>query len=331
MGVNLKDLILKHQIKLEDLSDKKVAIDGFNILYQFLTTIRQRDGSLLMDSKGNVTSHLSGLFYRTLKFMEAGILPCYVFDGKAPLEKSSTQQSRAETKIDAEKKYKEALDSEDLESARMYAQRTAILTRDMVSESKKLLDAMGIPWVQAVAEGEAQAAYMARKGAVWAVVSQDYDSLLFATPRLIRNLSITGKRKVPKKSTYIEVNPELIDLTEMLNFLQLDISGLIKIALLTGTDYNEGVKGVGPKTALKIIRENKFEEYTAQIPNWQNLYNLFMKPAVTNDYNLVWKEPDLKKIKEILCEVHEFDEERIESALKKILEKKNKGQTTLEF
>jgi len=320
MGVNLREMILKHRIELEDLKGKKLAVDAFNILYQFLSTIRQQDGNLLTDSKGNVTSHLSGFFYRTINLLEAGALPCFVFDGKAPEEKVRVQESRESIREEARKKFAEALEKEDLEEARKYAQQTSKLTREMISESKELISAMGLPWVQAPAEGEAQAAYMCRKGDVWAVASQDYDSLLFAAPRLVRNLTISQRKKVAGKEAYTKTEIELIDLSETLNYLQMDIEGFVRMGLLIGTDYNPGgVSGIGPKTAIKVIKEGKFDEYKSQIHGGADkLKNLFLKPYICKDYDLDWKSPDIKKIKEILVTRHDFSEERIDSALKRI-------------
>jgi len=324
MGVNLRELTIRHEIELENLKGKKIAIDAFNVLFQFLAIIRQRDGQPLVDSKGNVTSHLSGLFYRTINLIEAGIIPCFVFDGRAPVEKAATQEAREVVREGARAKFAEALEKGELEEARKYSQQTSRLTREMVTEAKELLSAMGLPWVQAMAEGEAQAAWMANKGDVWAVASQDYDSLLFAAPRLIRNLTISGNKK--------DQSIELIDLSETLNFLQIDVAGLVNIALLIGTDYNPGgVQGIGPKTAIKIVREGKFEEYKSKIPNYQRLKDLFLRHLVSRDYELDWKEPDAAKIKEIMCKRHEFSEERIDAGLKRIQAKPEKQKGLGEF
>ncbi|MEK6923104.1 MAG: flap endonuclease-1 [Nanoarchaeota archaeon] len=310
MGVNLKDLAIKHNLELKDLAGKKIAIDAYNVIYQFLSTIRQYDGTPLMDKNGNVTSHLSGLFYRTVNLMEAGIFPTFVFDGKAPIEKQAVQEARREIRETAREKYKEALERGDKEEARKYAQQTSRLTPAMIQESKELIRAMGLPWVQALSEGEAQAAYMCNKGDVWAVASQDYDTLLFAAPRLIRNLSISRKK---------DVNIEIIDLIETLNHLHLDISGLVDIGLLVGTDYNVGgVSGIGPKNALKIVQEHKFNQYKNKIISYTTLKNLFLQPIVNKDYELVWNSPDARKIKEILVDRHGFTEDRIDAAIKRM-------------
>ncbi|MBI4095724.1 MAG: flap endonuclease-1 [DPANN group archaeon] len=319
MGINLKDLVIKHPIQLEDLKGKKLAVDAFNIIFQFLSSIRQADGTPLKDSKGNVTSHLSGLFYRTANFLEAGIMPCFVFDGKAPEEKQATQEAREAVREGAREKYAAALEKGELAEAKKYAQQTSRLTGEMINEAKELLDAMGVPWVQALAEGEAQCSYMAKKGHVWAAASQDYDALLYATPRLIRNLSISGKKKIANTLKYEKTQIEMIDLAECLNYLAMDIDSLIKAALLIGTDYNPGgVQGIGPKTALKVVREKKFDEYAEKIPNWKKLFDLFKNPLVTTDYKLDWKQPDEKKLKEILVDRHDFKEDRLASTVKRI-------------
>jgi flap endonuclease-1 len=323
MGVNLRDLVIRREIEISDLQGQKLAFDAYNIIFQFLSTIRQRDGTPLKDSHGNVTSHLSGLFYRITNLLLEGIQPVFVFDGKPPQEKASVIEKREQIREKARAKHKEALDKGDHAEARKYGQQTSRLTQDMVRESKELLSAMGIPWVQAISEGEAQAAYLCRQGLVWGMVSQDYDSLLFGTPRLIRNLTISGRRK--KQQTYVEIKPEIIDLTETLNKLGLDVTSLIKVAVLVGTDYNDGVKGVGPKTALKIVKEKRFDEYKDQIKNADKILALFQKPPITTDYTLEWSPPNTEEIVNIMCDRHEFSKDRIESQIKKLTTAKQKA------
>ncbi len=338
MGVNLRDIIPEKVIKeisdLRELSGKIIAIDAYNALYQFLSAIRQPDGTPLMDSKGRVTSHLSGLFYRTINIIEEGIKPVYVFDGKPPEIKYSEILSRSIQKQKAEEKYREARERGDIEAMRKYAQATSKLTNDMVEASKKLLDAMGIPWVQAPSEGEAQAAYMAAKGDVWASASQDYDSLLFGSPRLVRNLTITGKRKLPGKDVYVELSPELIVLDDLLKSLGLSREQLIDIGILVGTDYNpDGVEGVGPKTALQIIKTyGSLEKALKFLPKASfpvdpmEIKKFFLNPPTTSSYKLEWREPDVARIIEILVEEYEFSRDRVEKHIER-LEKAIKTST----
>jgi len=328
VGVNLKELIpdsAKKTLELVELKGKIVSIDGYNALYQFLTAIRQPDGTPLKDSKGRITSHLSGLFYRTINLMEHGIKPVYVFDGKPPELKAIEIARRKKIKEEAVKKYEEALAKGDLEAAKRYAQMASKLTEDMVETAKKLLSAMGIPWIQAPAEGEAQAAYMAAKGDVWAAGSQDYDSLLFGAPKLVRNLTITGRRKLPRKDIYIEIKPELIYLDKLLSSLGISREQLIDIAILLGTDYNpEGVKGVGPKTALKYIKtygslEKVLKIIKADFPvDPLKIKEYFLKPPVTDNYNIEWKEPNRDEVIKILVYDHDFSETRVNNALNRL-------------
>ncbi|MGC8993036.1 MAG: flap endonuclease-1, partial [Thermoplasmata archaeon] len=297
MGVDISDIIESREIEMEDIRNKSIAIDGYNTLYQFLSIIRQPDGTPLMDEKGRITSHLSGLFYRTVNIMEAGIKPVYVFDGKPPELKQKTLEERNERRKISEEEWKKALDEGDVEKARLYAQASSRLTKEMVEDSKKLLDLMGVPWVQAPSEGEAQAAYMAIKGDVYASASQDYDSLLFGTPRLVRNLTITGKRKIPRKNVYKEIKPELIVLEEVLKNLGITREQLIDIGILIGTDFNEGVKNIGPKKALKYIKEygnieNLMKEKDIVIENLNEIRIIFLKPEVTDNYKIEWKDYD---------------------------------------
>ncbi|HIE14507.1 TPA: flap endonuclease-1, partial [Candidatus Bathyarchaeota archaeon] len=219
MGVNLKDLVPKMEIKLKDLAGESIAIDAYNALYQFLAIIRQPDGTPLKNHAGRVTSHLSGLFYRTCNLLEMGIKVLYVFDGTSPALKEAEIKRRSKVKEEALRKYEEALKMGKVEEARMYAQMTSRLKDYMAEDAKRLLSLMGIPWVQAPSEGEAQAAHIVKRGDADYCASQDYDSLLFGAPRLLRNVTISGRRKLPRKKVYVEVVPEVVELEKVLKEL----------------------------------------------------------------------------------------------------------------
>ena len=341
MGVNLRDLVTPVTISLQELRGRIVAIDGYNALYQFLAIIRQPDGTPLKDSHGRITSHLSGVFYRTANLLEAGVKPCYVFDGKPPELKGMEIERRVAVKQRATEEYHAALERGDIEGARKAAQQTSKLTREMVQQAKDLLDALGVPCVQAPSEGEAQAAFMNRKGDVWAAVSQDYDSLLFGAPRLVRNLTISGRRKLPNKPVYIDIAPEIVRLEDALKELKITRNQLIDIGLMLGTDFNpDGFKGIGPKKALKAIEE--FGSLKAALEqkkleadpttNFDAITEIFLNPQTTSDYHLAWKDIDHQKVKEILCNSFDFSPERIEAALQRIREasKEQNKQASLE-
>ena len=326
MGTPIGPLVPKEEIELEALATKTLAVDAYNTLYQFISVIRQPDGTPLMDRKGRITSHLSGLFYRTIKLLENGIKVVYVFDGEPPEFKKKTIEERTEHREEAEKKWKEALKRGDIEEARKYATQAARLERMMVEDAKALLDAMGVPYVQAPSEGEAQASYMAQKGDVWAAASQDYDSLLFGAPRLVRNLTITGKRKLPGRNVYIDVKPELIVLEKVLKELGIDRRKLIWIGLLLGTDYNEKVPGVGPKKALELVKTYDSLEKILKVvgyepkEDWKAIEEFFLNPPHTDEYEIKYRLPDREKIFKILVDEHDFNPERVERALKRLEE-----------
>ena len=311
MGVNLKDLLPKKEITFNEMKGKRIAIDAMNALYQFMAIIRQRDGKLLQDSKGRVTSHLSGLFYRTINLLEHEIYPVYVFDGEPPKLKQKTLEKRKEVKEKAVSKLKKAKIEGKEEEIRKYAQATVMFTGKMIDESKRLLEYMGVPYVQAPSEGEAQASYMTIKGDVWATGSQDFDSLLFGAPRLIRNLTISGRRKLPGKNVYREIFPEIIVLKDFLKEKDITREQLVEIGILVGTDFNEGIKGIGPKKALKSVKSGEFEDY-------EEIKEIFLNPKVTDEYKIKFKDPIKNEILEFLCEEREFSSERVERALERL-------------
>lgn len=332
MGVNLKDILIRKPISFEELQHKILIVDGYNMLYQFLTTIRGRDGSPFTDSHGNVTSHLIGLFSRTTNFMNKGIKLAFCFDGKVPDLKHKELQRRAEIKAEAKRLYEEALEKEDVDQMQKYAGRTAKLTKPMVDQAKALLDGLGIPWVQAPSEGEAQAAHMVKKGDGWAVASQDFDSLLYGTPRLIQNLSIEGRRKIPGKLAFTTVEPLLIDLKENLAHLELTQEQLISLAVLVGTDYApSGVRGIGPKKGLAIVKELKeadsiFKDKKMEDEvNYKDVINVFKTMPVTDDYELKWSKPNKEAITKLLVEQHDFSQERIDKFFANFSPPKQKG------
>ena len=329
MGVNLRELIpgeARREVELRQLRGKTIALDAYNMLYQFLTAIRQPDGTPLMDRKGRVTSHLSGLFYRTINMAEEGVKPVYVFDGPPPDLKRKELEEREKRRSKAEAEYRRAVEAGMKEEARKYAVQAARLTRDMAEEAKRLLEAMGIPWIQAPSDGEAQAAYMSRKGSVWAAGSQDYDSLLFGARRLVRNLAITGRRKLPGRDVYVEVKPEVIELDRLLKALGITREQLIVIGIILGTDYNPGgVKGYGPKTALKLVKTIREPERilaTIRLHDQDidpfKVYRYFLEPPVTDDYKIEYREPDEDAIRRILVEEHDFNPERVSRALERL-------------
>ncbi|PIN86542.1 flap endonuclease-1 [Candidatus Woesearchaeota archaeon CG10_big_fil_rev_8_21_14_0_10_44_13] len=333
MGTKLKEITLKKEISIEDMAGKRLVVDSYNVMYQFLTTIRMKDGSLLTDSKGNVTSHLTGLFSRSMNLMQRGVKLAFVFDGKAPLLKERERQRRRSIKEEAAKEYEKAKEEEDVEAMKKYAARTSRLTPEMVEDAKKLIKAMGMPVIQAPSEGEAQAAHIVRQGHAYAEISQDFDCMMFGVPRLIRNLTVSERRKLPGKMAFVEVKPELIDLEENLRNLGITQDQLIALCMLMGTDYNpNGIKGIGPKNALKLVKEHKdFSKLFSEVKwkehfdlPWEDVFDTIKKMPVTDSYDLEWKEPDRERLIRLLCDEHDFSLKRVEDSLEKLGKEKEK-------
>ncbi len=303
MGVDLRDIVKPNIIQISELRNKVIAIDAFNAIYQILSIIRQSDGASLKDSHGNITSHLSGLFYRTIKQMKFGIKPVYIFDGK-PIElKFKTLEKRSNVKEAAKNKWNEAIKEGNLEDARKFAKRTSTLTIEMVAESKNLLTAMGIPCVQAINEGEALCAHICKKGDAYAAATQDYDALLFGAPIVVRNLTFTEDKEL-----------EMLNLADVLKNLGISREQLIDIGILVGTDFNDGVKGIGPKTALKMVKSGKFpaEKFNFDI---DEIRKIFTNPDVSDEYYIEFTKYDQDEIFKILCDEHDFSRERVKNGM----------------
>ncbi len=324
MGVQFGALIKGKELDMAELKNKKIAIDAFNTLFQFLTTIRDREtGEPLKDSQGRVTSHLSGLFYRTAKFIEAGIKPIYVFDGPKPSFKYVSAE-RAQIREAARIRWKEHMERGETEQGFKAAKMSATINQEMIDAAKKLLEYMGVPVVQAPSEGEAQCAVMCKEGLVWAAASQDWDSVLFGSPRLIRNMSITGKRRVPKTGAMYELKPELVDSKEAFAALGLTREQMIVMAMLMGTDFNEGVEKYGPKRSLELVKKEKTKDIISKFNLPEHVYEFFLNPPyVKADIEAKDMQPD--KIIKMMVGEHEFSQERIEKVIENLKKFKSSG------
>ena len=321
MGVKITDIVEKRKISFDELKNKKIAVDFSNAAYQFLTSIRQRDGTPLMDSKGNITSHLQGILSRSANLIAQGVKLVYVMDGKPPELKLKTQEQRYASKNIAQEKFEAAKEEGDEELMLKYSKQFTKLTREMVEESKELIEALGIPIIHAPSEADAQIAYCCKQGDVWAAATTDFDTLLHGSPRMVTNLTVSQKRKTA--TGFIKTNPDLIILDEALNNLEITQDQLIALGMLVGTDYHPGIKGIGPKKAIKIVKELEtpekiFKEHPLEDQDWKEVFELFKNMEIKKDYNLEWKTPNKEKLIEILVKKHEFSEDRIMSTLNKL-------------
>lgn len=325
MGLDLKPLVTAAPLKLQELAGKVVAIDAYNTIYQFLSIIRGPTGEPLANSRGEITSHLSGLFYRNTNLLMENVKPVYVFDGKANELKKAEIERRSKLKKEATEKYQQAIEEGRIEDARKYGSRTAVLTDRMVEESKKLLVHLGIPYIQAPSDGEAAAAFLTRRDLVYAAASQDYDSILFGAKKLVRNLAISGKRKVPNRNTYIDVEPEIFEHDKVLHDIGLTHEQLVDVGILIGTDFNPGgFSGIGPKTALKLIKENgrlenveKVKHLLPDVP-YQEIRNIFLNPEIPKVDKIEFGDIDREKVLDFLCVEKSFSADRVSGTLDKM-------------
>ena len=334
MGIaQLRTVLIDYKESLDwnQIGRSTVAIDAYNAIYQFLSGIRQNDGSALIDDKGQITSHLSGILFRTANYISNNILPVYVFDGKPPIFKQKTIESRRISRDNAKNAWETAVKEGNSELARKYASASTRIDKYIIDSSKELLTALGINWIQAPEEGEAQAAYMSAVGDVDYAVSQDYDSLLFGAKKLLRNMTVSGKRR-HVHGKLVPVYPERFVLDKVLTGLNMSQTDLIYMALLMGTDYNDGIPRIGPKTALKIVKEGKFTERIQEsqdIYDPNDLIDYFLNPPIDKQYKIISNRyPNVDKVIEILCEEHGFNEKKVYFGLDKFNVKRN--QSTLD-
>jgi flap endonuclease-1 len=326
LGVNLTPIIIRRILNLENLKGRSFAVDANNMLYQFLALIRLPDGTSLQDSNGNITSHLAGLMFRSTRLIcDYKIRLIFVFDGEPPQLKQREIIKRREQREKAAKEWEAALKTGDYITAFSKAVMTSRLTKSMVEDAKRLLQLLGIPFVQAPSEAEAQTAYMAYKGHVWAASSKDYDSLLFGAPRLVRYLTITGKEFLPSKGIARPLKPELINLNSFLSHYTITREQLIDAAILMGTDFNQGIKGIGPKTALRLVKKHgKIENMPAEVrnkiegQNYEQVRKIFLKPQVTSKYSLSYKSLDEDNLVDFLCNQRDFSHQRVETAIQRM-------------
>jgi len=326
MGVKLAPLVTPKTMTLDELRGRAFAVDAANQLHQFLALIRTPDGVPLKDRHGRVTSHLVGLLYRTTRLItEYNLKLIFVFDGKPPDLKSAEIKKRRAIRKQAEEDYEIAIAKGDMKTAWSKAVATGRLTPVMAEEAKQLLTYLGIPFVQSPGEGEAQAAYMVQRGDAWATASRDFDTLLFGTPRLLRYLTITGRKRLPSKGTSVPLKPELIELNRILHEYKITRDQLVDMALLIGTDFNPGVPQIGPKTALKLIRENNsLDNLPSKIleqlpPNYHQLRRIFLDHPVSDDYDLTPPAPNKEGLIQFLCEERGFSESRVSSRVDLLL------------
>jgi flap endonuclease-1 len=325
------------ETKLENHFGRKIGLDASMAIYQFLIAIRSSGGdggaamAQLTNEAGEITSHLQGMFYRTIRMLENGLKPIYVFDGKPPELKTKELEQRREKRAEAEAALKEAIESGDTEAQDKFSKRTVRATREQSEDCKRLLKLMGVPYFEAASEAEAQCATLCAKGKLFATATEDMDALTFGTPVLLRHLTFSEARKMPVME---------IHLNAVLEGLKLDMESFIDLCILMGCDYLPKVQGVGPKTAYNLILKYKTIEAirnsTADeckklsIPYTTEEYNVvrefFKTPDVTQlDDEFKFSEPDEEGLLAFLSDEKGFARERVLKGVEKIKKTKEKA------
>ncbi len=336
MGVLLTPILKREQTSFKALYGKSFAVDASIELHQFLALIRKPDGRLFTDPKGRVTSHLIGLLTRTSRLVtDYELHPIFVFDGRPNPLKKATIEARRKVQQKAQTEYAQAIAAKDYSQAWSKVVMTGRVTGDVLADAKRLLSLMGIPWLEALEDGEAQASFMAAKGDVWAVGSKDYDCLLFGAPILARYLTLTGREYLPSKKTSRPLIPELVKLADNLEALGISREQLVDLALLVGTDFNEGVMGIGPKKGLALVRKygaaEKFpEEVRSGLPSdLDRVRSIFLRPRVLENYSLKRGRPDPDGVIEFLCEERAFARDRVQKVMDRLVESQAESDSQL--
>ncbi|KAF1356597.1 PIN domain-like protein [Delphinella strobiligena] len=344
MGIKqLYKLIDEHcpdAVKMGEIKNqfgRKVAIDASMSLYSFLVAVRS-DGQQLMNESGETTSHLMGMFYRTLRIVENGIKPVYVFDGAPPKLKSGELAKRFQRKSEAQEAHEEAKETGTAEEVEKFSRRTVRVTREHNAEAQRLLKLMGVPFIIAPTEAEAQCATLARGGKVYAAASEDMDTLTFNSPVLLRHLTFSEQRKEPIQEIHLD---------KVLEGLEMDMTQFIDLCILLGCDYVDPVKGIGPSVAYKLIKEYKnLEAVVAHIEKtskytlpedwpYKDARLLFLepdvRPATDPECEFKWEAPDIDGLVKFLVEEKGFSEDRVRSAAAKLTKNlKSAQQSRLE-
>ena len=325
MGFNLTPIVVRKEIRPETLRGRILAVDANNMLYQFLSLIRTPDGTSLKDRDGRTTSHLAGLLFRSTKLMlDYDVRFVFVFDGPPHPLKAKVLAQRRTAREKAMAEWGEALRRQDFETAWSKAVVMSRLDQVMVDDAKRLLSCLGMPYVDAPGEGEAQAAFMASRGDVWAANSRDYDTLLFGSPRLLRYLTVSGQEFLPSKGISRPLKPELIELSDFLSNHGISREQFVDLAIAVGTDFNDGIRGIGPKTALKLVKRHGSLEHLPdnlreKLPqDLETLRNIFLHPKVRLDYSTLQQPMNVDALFKFLCDERGFAEERVKIAIERM-------------
>lgn len=314
--------------KFESYFGRKIAIDASMSIYQFLIVVGRTGTETLTNEAGEATSHLQGMLSRTIRLLEAGMKPVFVFDGQPPDLKKQELAKRYSRREDAHKDLSTAIEAGDKEGIEKFSKRTVKVTKRHNEDCKKLLRLMGVPVIEAPSEAEAECASLCKNGKVYAVASEDMDSLTFGAPRFLRHLMDPSSKKIPVME---------FEVAKALQELELTMDQFIDFCILCGCDYCDSIKGIGGQTALKLIRQHGSMETMLeninrdryQIPEdwpYQEARRLFKEPLVSTDTDeLKWTPPDEEGLVNFLVNENGFNHDRVVKSIEKIKAAKNKS------
>ncbi|MHA2131586.1 MAG: hypothetical protein ACW99L_16595 [Promethearchaeota archaeon] len=335
MGVKLQELIIRKTIDYDVLKGKIVAIDAPNIIMSlFNFTRKDSEGSpagLLLDRTQRPISHLYGILYRVNFYYSKKIFPIFCFDGKVSELKRIITKDKLNDFRFIQKWYQKAIESKNYKLAKEIALGKEYMWQNIINESKQLLGALGVPYIDSPSSAESECAYLVKKGIAHYSNSQDFDSLLFGCPLLVQNLSKSLRRKEQGKWKYTKISPFVINLQKNLKKLEVNQFQLVDLSLLIGTDYFPGIKGLGPKKSLALIKkyhqiedilkfESKkfnFNDLTPEII--KKVRKLFLFPDVNISVQEIrWNPPHKSLALELLCIQHHLNKKRVQTHLDKL-------------
>ncbi|KAL3651435.1 Elongation of fatty acids protein 2 [Castilleja foliolosa] len=314
--------------KFESYFGREIAIDASMSIYQFLIVLGRRGTQMLTNEAGEVTSHLQGIFSRTIRLLEARIKPVYVFDGTPPGLKNQELAKRISKRADATIDLNEALKTGNMDDIEKFSKRTVKATERHYEDCKRLLRLMGVPVIEAPCEAEAQCSALCKAEKVYAVASEDMDTLAFGAPRFVRHLMDSSYRKIPVME---------FEVFKVLEELNLTMDQFIDLCILSGCDYCDSIRGIGGITALKLVRQHgsiegileNINKTRYKVPDdwaYQESRKLFKEPSVLTDddqLELKWTDPNEEGLISFLVDENAFDKERITKGIEKIKNAKN--------
>jgi len=335
MGVKLQELVTSKDVEIKQLAGKIIAIDAPNIIMSLFNFAFKNQSysysNLMTDRTQRAISHLYGLLFRINFYYSTHIFPIFCFDGKDSELKRVITKDQLNDFLVTTRWYQNALSERNREGARSIAMSREFLWPNIIKESKRLLGALGVPYIESPASAESQCAQLVKDRIAPYANSQDYDTLLFGCPKVLQNLSKSQKRKIQGKWTYKKTVPRVIDLRSTLRALNINQFQLVDMSMLIGTDYFSGIRNIGPKTALSLMikhgslekiitREKNKYDFSSLTPELiKKIRKIFLLPEVLDTpHKIFWTPPNKTGIVNLMCNDHHLNRERVDNNINKL-------------